>query len=70
MLGILQNIGGWFELLGTYFVTGIKGFGYMLAIVIESLYIPPLLQPYLPTFFISFMTAVTAVAVIKGIFGR
>ena len=70
MLGLLQSIGGWISSAFDYLVTSIKGFGYMLGVVIESLAIPPLLRPYLPSFLGIAITSVVVIAVIKAIFGR
>lgn len=70
MLGLLQSISGWIEVAYDYLLSSIKGFGYMIGIVIQSLAIPPLLRPYLPSFLGIAVTCVICIAVIKAIFGR
>ena len=70
MLDVLENIWGLITSYWDYFVTSVKGFGYMIMTVIQSLSIPPVIRPYLPSFFGIAITTVVVIAVIKAIFGR
>lgn len=70
MLDVLQNIWGTIATFWDYFVTSMQGFGYLISIVVQSLAIPPMIRPYLPSFFGIAITAVVVIAVIKAIFGR
>lgn len=70
MLDVLENIWGLITSYWDYFVTSVKGFGYMIMTVIQSLAIPPVIRPYLPSFFGIAITTVVVIAVIKAIFGR
>lgn len=70
MLSALENMWGIISSYWDYFVSSLKGFGYMIMTVIQSLAIPPVIRPYLPSFFGIAITTVIVIAVIKAIFGR